>query len=170
MILINKDIINDFYLGKISKEEFLKQFPIDFAKNKEYILLSIKEAYQNKSSDDLDLALALIVFNTKVIYEDEFIKLLFSLLRETWHRQHENIVTMLQVIKSPESIDVLYDTALTKFEYLDYDDSYSLARKCIHALGEINTEYAKEKLKLLAASDIPIIKEKAEKQLYYYKR
>jgi len=83
---------------------------------------------------------------------------------------HEDIASLLQGIRSPGSIDELYKTALTRFDYLDYDDSYSLARKCIHALGDINTAESKEKLAMLAGSGIPIIKEAAEKQLYYYKR
>lgn len=99
-----------------------------------------------------------------------FVELLCLLLKERWHYQHENIVTMLQSIKSPNCIDTLYDTALAHFDNVAYMETYALARKCIHALGDINTEYAKEKLRLLAASSIPIIKEKAEKQLHYYKR
>jgi hypothetical protein len=95
--------------------------------------------------------------------------MLSKLLLEEWHYRHEDITTILQDLKSPKSSDALYDRALVKPVYMNYDESYSLARKCIHALGDINTEYSRDKLILLAASDIPIVKEKAEKQLYYYK-
>ena len=60
-------------------------------------------------------------------------------------------------------------TALKKFEYLAYDETHALARKAIHALADINTEEAKEKLRMLAKSDVPIIKEKAEKQIHPYR-
>jgi hypothetical protein len=165
-----KKILNEFYFNKITKEEFLKQYPVDITKNKRHIFLSVKEAYNNKDANELDLALTLIIFNTTVVDSDEFVELLCLLLKERWHPQHENIVTILQGIKSPKSIDTLYQTALTRFDSVAYMETYSLARKCIHALGDINTEYAKEKLRLLAESDVPVIKEKAEKQLYYYKR
>lgn len=170
MTVKEKEIINEFYFNRISKEEFLKRYSVDFIKDKKHIFLSVKEAYENKKADELELALTLIIFDTSVINAEEFVELLCLLLKETWHHEHENIARALQGIKSPKSIDTLYQTALTKFDYLDYDDSIPLAIICIHALGDINTEYAKEKLRLLAESDVPIIKEKAEKQLYYYKR
>ena len=165
-----KKIINEFYFNKISKAEFLKQYPVDIIKDKRHIFLSVKEAYDNENANELDLALTLIIFDTTVVDSDEFVELLCLLLTERWHSQHENIVTILQGIKSPKSIDTLYQIALTRFDSVAYMETYSLARKCIHALGDINTEYAREKLQLLAESDVPIIKEKAEKQLYYYKR
>ncbi len=165
-----KNIITELYFSKISKEEFLKQYPVDFTKDKKHILLSVKEAYHNKNANELDLALTLIIFDTTIADSDEFVELLCLLLPERCHPQHENIVTMLQNIKSPKSIDALYDTALTVFDSVTYMDTYALARKCIHALGDINTEESKAKLKLLAQSNIPIIRHKAKKQLYYYKR
>lgn len=165
-----KNIITDFYFSKISKAEFLKKYPIDFGNNKMHIYDSVKEAYDNKNANELDLAFTLIIFDTTIIDSDEFVELLCLLLPERWHPQHENIVTMLQNIKSPKSIDALYDTALTVFDSVVYMETYALARKCIHALGDINTEESKNKLKLLAQSNIPVIKEKAKKQLCYYKR
>lgn len=56
---------------------------------------------------------------------------------------------LLQGFKAPESVDAIYTTIFSHFEYLDYDDSFALARKCIHALGDINTAYSREKLELL---------------------
>jgi hypothetical protein len=165
-----KQLLNKFYLRQISEGDFLERYPVDLKKNEKHIYLSIKEAYDTQNGDDLGLALTLAVFATPICYTDEFVELLCLLLKAKWHYQHENIATMLQSIKSPKSIDTLYDTVLTKFDYLDYDDSIPLAVKCIHALGEINTEYAKEKLRFLAGSDLAIIKEKAKKQLYHYKR
>ena len=165
-----RSIINQFYFSEISKELFLEFYPVDFKKDKEHIFLSVKSAYEARNSGDLDLALTLIIFDTDIVDADRFVELLCLLLRETWHQQHENITRILQEIKSPKSIDTLYQTALTKFDYLDYDDSIPLAIKCIHALGDINTAYAKEKLQLLASSENSVIKEKAEKQLYYYKK
>jgi hypothetical protein len=160
-----KKIINMFYLNEITRDHFIETYPIDLFQNSNYIYLSVREAFLKKDAEELNLALVLIVFNPSVVLKDEFVDLLCLLLRETWHMQHENIVVVLENVRSPKSIDTLYDTAITKFDYLDYDDSLPLAIKCIYALGAINTVYSKEKLKLLAKSNNPVIKKNAEKQL-----
>lgn len=165
-----KLLLNEYVSGNLSKEKFLKKYPVNLVENKQYIFSSLNEAYKNKNADDVGYTLLLLVFDEDFNKNDNYVEILCKLLYEDWHFSHENIVSLLQGIKSPESIDALFKTALTEFKYLDYDDTHALARKCIHALGEINTESAKEKLKQLAQSPIPIIKEKAEKQLYYYRR
>lgn len=124
-----REIVDEFYFNKITKEEFLKQYPVDVTKNKGHIFLSVKVAYNNKDANELDLALTLIIFNTTVVNSDEFVELLCLLLKERWHPQHENIVTILQGIKSPKSIDTLYQTALTRFDSVANMETYSLARK-----------------------------------------
>lgn len=86
-------------------------------------------------------------------------------MKEPWHHQHEDIATLLDFLKSPNSIECLYKITLTEFEYLSYDDSYALALKCIWALGNINTEESKQKLELLSKSENEIIRQNARKQL-----
>lgn len=72
---------------------------------------------------------------------------------------------LLQRLKLPSSIEVLYETAIKEYEYLDYDEAHALAVKCIWALEDIGTEYAEQKLQLLLNSNISVIKENAQKQL-----
>ena len=168
MTFEEKQIINEFYFNRITEDEFLKFYPVNFCEDKRYIFQSTQAVHKNKNTDELDLVLTLINLGICDINTDEFIELLCLLLKEKWHKQHENISSILQFAKSPKSIDTLYDTAITKFDYLDYDDSIPLAIKCIHALGEIKTPYAKEKLEMLAASGLPVIQDKAKKQLSYY--
>ena len=163
-----KKMILDLSMGSISIDYFFLNYPMDLGMEKDYILSVLNQAYQERNSDDVEYAL-LLGFTISFFTED-FVDILCKLIREGWHYKHEDIVLILQELKSPESIDAIYDTALRKFDYLSYDDSYALARRCIHALGDINTEYSIEKLKLLASSEILIIREKAEKQLHYYKR
>jgi hypothetical protein len=54
---------------------------------------------------------------------------------------------------------------LAKYAYLVFDDNYALAVKAIWALGDIGTEAAREKLKLLPQSEIEAISENAKYQL-----
>lgn len=58
-----------------------------------------------------------------------------------------------------------YKTALTKFDYLDFDEAYALAVKCIWALGDINSEDSRRKLELLTEFQNEIIRDNAIKQL-----
>lgn len=84
---------------------------------------------------------------------------------ESWHYRHEDIASLLQDAKSPTSIDALNKAVMTKFGYLDFDDSYALAVKCIWALGEIGTPEAMDKLTKLSKSDNKIIRDNAINQL-----
>lgn len=59
----------------------------------------------------------------------------------------------------------MFDTANVELEYFNYDDTKSLARKCIWALADIGTEKAKEKLVLLSNSSDTLIANYARKRL-----
>lgn len=145
-----------------AKLQFLKDFTVDITKNPEYLIQLLEIAHKEKA-DQHDVTNVLYIASTFKVLSEEFVDILITLLQETWHYGHESIVWALQEIKSPRTVDILYETAIVKVPYLDYDDTghNSLRLHCIWALGEINTPEAKEKLKLLAQSDIPILKEKA---------
>lgn len=162
-----RQILKQFNSGSISKDEVMKLYPIDLQSDvaSDHVFSLIKKAFENQDGSDFDLALNLIVFVPNIAYTDEFVGLLCKSLKGHWHRRHEDIALMLESIKSPKSVDTLYETALTKFDYLDYDNSIPLAIKCIYALGEINTENSKAKLKLLTDSSDLLIREEAKKQL-----
>jgi len=64
---------------------------------------------------------------------------------------------LLKQIADPVSVECLFNAADLKFKYLDYDDTYQFARKCIIALSTINNHEAVEKLKLLSDSNNIII-------------
>lgn len=126
---------------------------------------SISSARKAQNDEELHFALLLIPDDGQYTTTDVYANILSELLQEDWHTEHEYIALMLQAIKSPKSIDALYCRCLNKPDYMDYDDSYSLARKCVHGLADINTPESLDKLRLLAKSDIEVIKEKAQKQL-----
>ncbi|MFP6790363.1 MAG: hypothetical protein VB954_10325 [Thalassolituus sp.] len=105
----------------------------------------LQEALENKDHEAVEFALY-----DGVVDNERYIDLLIALLPADWHYKHEDIARYLQKLKSPKSIDVLTLVAISKFEYLDYDNSESLARKCIWALADIGTEKAKESLVTLS--------------------
>jgi len=61
--------------------------------------------------------------------------------------------------------EALYLTALKKYDYLDYDEDFALARKCTWALADIGTSEAKLKLEELQKCDNQLISNFALKRL-----
>jgi hypothetical protein len=156
-----KNLIEELMRKSITKEEFQKQFSMDL--NEVFLLQRLERAYEQNNADDLEYVMFVgFAFD---LYSEKMANILSQLLIQDWHHVHEDLASVLQDLKDPQSIDNLYQTALANYEYLDFDDSYALAVKCIWALGDINTEYAREKLKLLAKSNNSIIKENAVNQL-----
>lgn len=160
-----KQLINDLAANRIGIDKFLKRYPVDLKNGGKSILAALEKAYEDKSGENVEYSLSLVRFDTEYYRTGRYVEVLSKLLVAPWHCMHENIASLLQGMKDPGSVDALYDAALAKFDYLDYDDTYALARKCIHALADIGTESSRAKLRRLAESDIPIIREKAKKYL-----
>ena len=158
-----RELIGKLMSDSISDRGFLENFTVNIAENPNYFRQLLKEAYDEKNSYDVDYLIYIgFTFN---LFTEEYVEILCKLIEASWHEQHENIATLFQFLKSTKSIESLYKTAITHFEYLDYDDSYALAVKCIWALGDINTIEARKKLELLSESDNEIIRNNALKQL-----
>lgn len=117
----------------------------------------------SKNADQVDFAMSLASYFH--YWKPDLVHILNNLLSEDWHYRHEDIVSLLQGMKSPTSVEALYQTALTKFDYLSYDDLYGLARKCTWALSEINTNESFERLRLLPQTDNAYIRQYANKRL-----
>lgn len=158
-----RELVNFLMRKSISNEDFRNRFTVDVVRNPNYIIQLLEIAYTEKNSDDVENAMFIgFVFN---LFTEEFITILSKLIGEPWHYQHEDIAMIFQKLKSPQTIECLYKTALTRFEYLEFDEAFALAVKCIWALGDINTPESREKLKLLAQSENEIIKNNATNQL-----
>lgn len=158
----NEMLLEHFYSQNISLYEIKKKFSFEGRCKHEYIHDLLIAARNHKAPDLLEDAITLIF-----IFEGAMdqIKELNELLLESWHYRHEDIASLLQDTKSPTSIEALNSAIMESFEYLDFDDSYSLAVKCIWALGAIGTSDAMGKLGELSKSDNTIIRDNATKQL-----
>ena len=82
-----------------------------------------------------------------------------------WHTRHEDLVSALQKMKSPASVEALFAVATTRHAYLEYDEFFGLARKCTWALADIGTPLARQRLDELAANLNPTIAGYARKRL-----
>lgn len=120
------------------------------------LLQKIAIAKETKDSNLLEYTLAIAA---KDGVNKRYSKILMQVLPEMWHHSSEDIVTLLEDIKDPASTEVLYNRAL---DVPDYDDGRALAKKCIWALGAINTAEARAKLLSLERMDDHIIAEAAK--------
>ncbi|HEY0048869.1 MAG TPA: HEAT repeat domain-containing protein [Pyrinomonadaceae bacterium] len=151
--------------GVFTNEEFIQAYSDGRRIDKEYVINLFNEAINNKDAEAVEEALTVgIVFD---FFSNEFSEIFCKLLQADWHYKHEDIAGLLQDLKDPSTVDCLYNAAQLHFEYLNYDDSYQFARKCIKALSKMGNKEAIEKLQLLAGSNIPEIKQYAVKELKY---
>ena len=141
----------------ISKEEFLKEFRPCIDKS-EIVNDLLKESCDSKKADDVESALAVgfaLGFNLREL------NVLHDLAVADWHNSHEDIVSALAELKSPASVNVLYNLTQWVPGYLEFDDARALAVKAIWALAGIPSEHAQAALSQLSHSNNPIFKESA---------
>lgn len=158
-----RQIISNFIGDFISEEQFLNDFTVNINSNPNYIRQLLCCASEEENAEDVD-SILFVIFTFNLITED-YVDLLCKLMNASWHHSHEDIATIFQSYMFPQAVTSLYQAALTRFKYLEYDSSYALAVKCIWALGDINTSESRKKLELLSESDNEIIKQNALRQL-----
>ncbi len=160
---IDEQDLDKLIFGTISKEQFLELIKVKSEDLGNELFEMVNFAYEQHSDVNVEIAIYLVF--TYELFSENYLDVLNNLILCDWHEQHENIAMLLQRLKSPKSVDYLYNTVNKKYSYLEYDDSYALAVKCIWALGDIGNEEAKEYLKRLLNSENEIIVENAKKQL-----
>lgn len=158
-------LITSLYSREISTEEFIKKYFKDLPCTDEYVSNLIEKGIGNKS--DILVEEAVVLLYTGVFSINLFTVKLCELLNYTWHTKHEDIAMLLENIAAPDTVDCLYKVVELKFDYLDYDDTYQFARKCVKALSRIGTEEAIDKLKMLTLSKTKEIAAYAIKELRY---
>ncbi len=162
MTQVERDLIMGLTTGSMTKDEFLQSFPVDLQDRPDYPLHALEQAARTRNADDVEYALLL---GYALGFSAGYAPALRLLLKEDWHHKHEDMVSILSHLADPESVTVLYETALAEFDYLAYDESRALAVKCIWALGKLGGPDAVKKLLLLARSGNAIIHREAAKQL-----
>jgi hypothetical protein len=88
----------------------------------------LRDAVDRRDGMDVDAALA--VCGTFGITADH-LELLVQLASADWHRDHEDVATGLDHLRTPAAVDALYHLAWWIPDYLDWDDTRGLARKAI---------------------------------------
>lgn len=155
-----QELVSDLCSEKISKEKFLELFFVGGDFPQDYVCQELEAALAIKDADSVEFVLIVgFVFG----FTTECSEVLNRLLVEDWHIRHEDIASQLQSFKCPSSVEYLFKAALTDHPYTG--SKYALGVKCIHALHDIGTDSAKEKLRILARTENPVLAERAGRLL-----
>ena len=122
----------------------------------------LADARQREDGTDVELAL---IVCARFGYDAALTPLLLELEPADWHHKHEDVVSMLGKLKSPETVNALYHATQWIPDYLDYDESRALARKAIWALGGVPGPEATQALTLLLEDKDEEVREAAAEQL-----
>ena len=138
----NKELTDDEFLEKFKLEKirYRREVP-NIAKEK------LKEACTLKNGDMMMYYSHLVfclVFSSKIDF-DEIKDSIEEIITGNWHGDHENIAGAFEDIASPKTIEWVYYLVLAH-QFEAYEGGIAMARKCLHALGKINTPKSKEKL------------------------
>lgn len=148
-------------LRRITKEDFLHKFPSSIERGKLALGL-LEEACRTRSKEELECALT-IGFTFGFAAEQR--RVLCELVEANWHVSHEDVVSALDQLRTPDALEALFRATQWVPKYLEYDDSRAFAVKAIWAIGQIPGPEAEAKLDALAHSDNAILKRKAAEQL-----
>lgn len=159
----DKKLILDFALKRISEEVFLSRYSGQIQDRTRHIEDILRGSLASKNAEEVEFSI-LLLFVLRV-YDTDLVEILNQLLLEDWHFKHEDIVSIFEVLKSPDSVESLYQITQKELPYLAYDDLFSLARRVTWALSKINTQESLEKLRLLSQSENIIIQQYAQERL-----
>jgi hypothetical protein len=145
-----RKLIFDFTAGNISRDEFLRAYPVNVEQDSKHIQQLLSDALSCKQAEDVECALLL---GFEFGFSADCVDVLCRLLDADWHQKHEDIVRVLQQLRSPSSVDALCRATSMRHQYLEYNDSTALAIKCVWALSKIGTQAALDKLKFIVDND-----------------
>ncbi|WP_069170246.1 HEAT repeat domain-containing protein [Streptomyces griseus] len=123
----------------------------------------LRDAMERQDADDVEMTLILHAAAGASV--EEFLEPLTELFPADWHRDHEDIVSMLGRLRSPRTVPTLALAAHWVPEHLDWDENRALAVKAIWALGAIPGPEAREALEGLRNDENKTIRENALNQL-----
>ena len=164
MVKKDKELILNWITKKISSEEFWNSFGID-RKKFDYILETLNKGFKEENSELIEYSLLIYFKSFDGFFNKDNSQILYDLIIENWHRNHEDIARIIQKIRDVNSIPFLVKEMCLNLEYLEYNDGESLIRKCAYALADIDSNESLLKIKELSKSENQIIKASAIEQL-----
>jgi hypothetical protein len=141
----------------LTEQDFLNRFR-KFPNNQEMVCVLLDEALASKDAVQVECAL---IVGFRFGFSHSNLPVLTKLATAKWHHSHEDVVSALDELNSPDALDILYEMTQWVPEYLEFDEARALATKAIWAIGKIAGEKADAMLTKLARSKEPIISEAA---------
>lgn len=148
--------------GKLSEDALLKHLGVTRSDVQERILKMLERVLAEQDGDALEYVLYL---GHWFGLSNAHLPVLETLAVAPWHECHEDVVDALATLRSATSVGALYQAATSVFPYREYDDAYSLAVKCIWALGTLATHEAVARLGDLAHCGNSVIEFESRHQL-----
>jgi hypothetical protein len=146
--------------AELSPDEFLRRFGVSDGQTLGLRLL--REAVARRDGEDAELALIVCsVFGVTMDHLEPLVRLVAA----DWHVKHEDAVTLLGRLRTPDAVDALYEATQWVPAYLDFDESRALADKAVRALAAIPGERAEQALLRLLDADDAVVRKQAEKQI-----
>jgi hypothetical protein len=142
---------------KISKDEFARRYPSALVSDKLDVHL-LEESFEKRDAEVVACAM-LVGFSFG--FTHEHVGILCRLLDVDWHHNHEDIVEALDGLRAPEAINALFRATQWVPKYLDYDDCRALGVKALWALWKLKQPEAIAKLKLMADSEVIVLRDTA---------
>ena len=141
--ILDRKLLKDLYLQKISFDQFCKESQLRGDDN------LIEIAVLKKDNELLEYLLSYYYYYG---FDQCLCETVQDLLLADWHRQHEEIARILQFkMQCPESIGFLLEAIVKRYDYLfEQDDYYPFVRKCLNAIrsiGGVKAEIALQELK-----------------------
>ncbi|WP_222594648.1 hypothetical protein, partial [Sphingobacterium faecium] len=123
-----------FYKGLFSRDDYFDNYWDKFPEGqhlqfKKETLSLLKNNVTNKDEKGLANTLAVLCNDGA---DSDYTDILLQLLDEKWHISEEDIISVLELIKDPKSVNKLYEVAL---DVPDYDEMRAIAKKCIWSLS-----------------------------------
>jgi hypothetical protein len=157
-----QQLILDLLLGRVSAQQFYAAYPTSEATASGEGSEMLKRAVEEQDGVAAEFGLYL---GHKFGITPEYLEPLNALADAEWHQRHEDAVAGLAKLHHPSSVEPLYGAARLRPQYLDYDETFALAKKAVHALEAIQTTQAVEKLGQLLSQSPDVVKEYAKRAL-----
>ncbi|MEZ4384739.1 MAG: hypothetical protein R3A79_25645 [Nannocystaceae bacterium] len=153
-----RELLEDYEVAAIDRDELLRRFGVDLAQAPEFVRGEVEAALASGDADAADLAIELVFLAGGLSGGlGRYVDLLGRLVVSTGHRQHQHCVMALQTLRDPRALPYLRDALAMGFAYLEYtcSESQAIAKWFSHALAAIGGDEAIALLRTYAASEDP---------------
>jgi hypothetical protein len=162
--LEKRELLSSLALGQISHDSFVRRVLDTAPVAGDVVEAMLAKAYSSHDGLDVQFSLALLQ-GVNIRHLHVSWQILCKLMRADWHYSHEDLAMLLAEMRESESVDCLLEASRFRLPYLEYDETFQLARKCIKALSKIGTAAALEGIRELSHDSNAVIASYADKEL-----